>query len=393
MPELLYAGFDTLEVSFQGALKSESLEVLRNAKDEASKTREDQLIGVGPGNVEGHVPAHGMTGGYAFVFDTGFMGEQWTFMDSEDTSRWNIAIKVRAANLACHSYQEIKERIQQRLTDIGCIALQESIRRADFAMDFLMPEDFELNQDQVVAHSHSKVSSHWGEKDAGSEKQNHPSTVFRGRKLESITIGKMPGRQVIIYNKRKAAIEKQTPFWFKVWDIDPKDTTKHVWRVEFRAGKKELKDKYNLRSFKDFEDSIGDVFVNTAEKIRYIDDGQSVSNISRANPHPLWEAARATLDDNLFQFRSGLLPGQLKEVIREYQEKIYWQQILGNAASLTVTKGLRKKDIISTFPQEISDGIRNIAKDANSTFWKSHFRASRQLFFIKDSDELNPSLE
>jgi hypothetical protein len=382
MPELLYAGFDTLEVSFQGALKSESLQILRNAKDEAAKTREDQLIEIGPGKVDGHVPAHGMTGGYAFVFDTGFMGEQWTFMDSEDTSRWNIAVKVRAANLATHSYQEIKERMQQRLADMGCIVLQESIRRADFAMDFLMPEDFELNQDQVVAHSHSKVSSHWGEKDASSEKQNHPSTVFRGRKLESITIGKMPGRQVIIYNKRKAAIEKQTPFWFKVWNIAPKDTTKHVWRVEFRAGKKELKDKYNLRSFKDFEDSIGDVYCNTAEKVRYIDDGQAISNISRSRPHALWQAVADTLESNLFEYRSGLLPKQLKEIIREQQEEIYWQQIQGNIAGLAVVKGLEAYEIRTGYPQQISSTLASSINEEGGRFWKSFDRATSKLNFI-----------
>lgn len=381
MPELLYAGFDTLEVSFQGALKSESLEILRNAKDEAAKTREDQLIEIGSGNVEGHVPAHGMTGGYAFVFDTGFMGEQWTFMDSEDTSRWNIAVKVRAANLAAHSYQEIKTRIQQRLTDMGCSVLQESMRRADFAMDFLMPEDFELNQDQVVAHSHSKVSSHWGEKNADSEKHNHPSTVFRGRKLESITIGKMPGRQVIIYNKRKAAIEKQTPFWFKVWNIDPKDTTKHIWRVEFRAGKKELKDKYNLRSFRDFEDSIGDVFTNAAEKVRYINDGKPVSNISRAQQHPLWLAVTNTLERNLFEHRSGLLPSQLKEVIREHQKEVYWQQVRGNVAGLSVVLNLRDEDIATKFEQELLSVFSSDFRDQNSNFWSSRARAEKRLVF------------
>ena len=381
MPELLYAGFDTLEVSFQGALKSGSLEILRNAKDEAAKTREDQLIEIGPGKVYGHVPAHGMTGGYAFVFDTGFMGEQWTFMDSEDTSRWNIAVKVRAANLAAHSYQEIKERIQQRLADMGCIVLQESIRRADFAMDFLMPEGFELNQDQIVAHSHSKVSSHWGEKNVDSEKQNHPSTVFRGRKLESITIGKMPGRQVIIYNKRKAAIEKQTPFWFKVWNIDPKDTSKHVWRVEFRAGKKELKDKYNLRSFKDFEDSIGDVFCNTAEKVRYIDNGNVVSNISRAQQHPLWLAVTNTLERNLFEYRSGLLPSHLKEIIREHQKEIYWQQVRGNVAGLSVVLNLRDEDIATKFGQELLSVFSSDFRDQDSKFWSSRARAEKRLAF------------
>lgn len=65
----LYAGFDTLEVAFLGALPTEALEVFREAKQEAAKQQERQLVTIGPGNVKGHIASHGLTGGYAFYFD------------------------------------------------------------------------------------------------------------------------------------------------------------------------------------------------------------------------------------------------------------------------------------------------------------------------------------
>lgn len=42
--KLLYAGFDTIDVAFQGALDKETLEVLKQAKAEAAKRQEKQLV-------------------------------------------------------------------------------------------------------------------------------------------------------------------------------------------------------------------------------------------------------------------------------------------------------------------------------------------------------------
>ncbi|MEH6478152.1 MAG: hypothetical protein V7727_20835, partial [Sneathiella sp.] len=268
----LYAGFDTIEVAFLGALQEDALEVFREAKQEAVKQQERQLVTIGPGNVKGHIASHGLTGGYAFLFDTGLTGDIWSFKDTADPSKWNIAVKPHASALACHSYEETKERILNTLKDMGCRYGIESIRRVDFAMDFLMPEAFKLNHMQFVSHHRCKVTPYFGGKGETKEKDtNKVALVFRGRCTESVTIGSPSGRQVIVYDKRKAAIAKQAYFWFKVWGINRKDTTKNIWRVEFRAGKKELKDKFNIRTFIDLENSIGDVFNDTVEKIRYLD--------------------------------------------------------------------------------------------------------------------------
>ncbi len=67
---------------------------------------------------------------------------------------------------------------------------QESARRVDYAMDFLMP-DFEPQLDLVVAHGHAKVQPHYGEP-INPPTTDKASAVFRGRRLETITVGKMP---------------------------------------------------------------------------------------------------------------------------------------------------------------------------------------------------------
>ncbi len=320
----LYAGFDTIEIAFQGALPLEALETFRDAKQNAKKDQERQLVTIGPENVAGHIASHGLTGGYAFLFDTGPTGDLWSFKDTADPSKWNIAVKPHASALACHSYQETKERILETLKAMGCRFGAESIRRVDFSMDFLMPETFELNHMQFVTHHRSKVSPYFGSKGETKETDTDKcALVFRGRRTESVTIGKMPGRQVIVYDKRKAAIEQRAYYWFKVWEIDPKDTTKNIWRVELRAGKKELKDKWNIRTFDDLENSIGDVFNDAIEKIRYLDDFQTDGNVTRQRMHPLWLAAIVCLSKKLIDYRSGLVPGQIREVFRDKQIETY----------------------------------------------------------------------
>ena len=380
----LYAGFDTIEVAFMGALPHDALTLMAETKKEAIALQDKQLITIGPGEVEGFIIEKGLKGGYAFMFDTGPLGELWTFKDNADPSQWNISVKVHASALACHSYQETKDRIFGRLKDMGCIFGTESVRRIDFAMDFLMPKTFELNHEQFVAHNRAKISPYYGEKaKTPQEDENSPSCVFRGRKTESVTIGKMPGRQVIVYDKRKAAIAKRALFWFKVWGLYPKAPDLNVWRVELRAGKKELKDKWGLRTFKDLENGIGDAFSDAAEKIRYLDDFQSDANVTRQRLHPIWMAVHKCLEQDLMKYRSGLVPGQVRDVYFDQHVETRLQQMMGSIAALASAFELSEEEIKESFSHQIAQTVSNRINDPETTFWESKARAAKRVALIK----------
>lgn len=194
-------------------------------------------------------------------------------------------------------------------------------------------------------------------------------------------VGKMPGRQVIVYDKRKAAIEQRAYYWFKVWEIDPKDTTKNIWRVELRAGKKELKDKWNIRTFTDLENAIGDVFNDAIEKVRYLDDFQTDGNVTRQRMHPLWKAATECLSKKLIDYRSGLVPGHVREVIREHVIETYVQQIVGNAAGLAAVLDLTDDEIRETLGRDIGQTISNIINTPDTRFFESRDRAQKRMIF------------
>ncbi|MCC3305535.1 hypothetical protein [Sneathiella sp. HT1-7] len=379
----LYAGFDTLEVSFQGALPKETLIELAEAKKIAVKNHENELITIGPGEIEGHVGESGMKGGYAFTFGTGPLGELWSFKDNANPSEWNIGVKVYAEALAAYSYWEIKERLYQRLKDMGCTYGKESLRRVDFAMDFLMPDTFSISTEQFVVHHRSKISPYLKfEEEYYDTGKSDGTYVFSGGRIETVTVGKMPGRQVCVYDKRRAAISLGKLFWFTLWRIDPKDRTKNVWRVELRAGKKELKDRWSIRTFADLENSIGDVFVEMANKIRYHDEIQTDANVTRQRQHPLWDAVHEVLDRNLTDYRSGLLPNQVKMVVAEEQREIYITQIMGLVAGIAVIDGLEKEEILNILPSQVADIIAGRVGAPNTKFFESVIRAQRRLLFI-----------
>ncbi len=59
----------------------------------------------------------------------------------------------------------------------------------------------------LAAHPRTRARPGWSK----AADTTHPAAVLSGRRLESVTVGKMPGRQVIVYDKRREAIERNNP--------------------------------------------------------------------------------------------------------------------------------------------------------------------------------------
>jgi hypothetical protein len=382
--ELLHAGFDTMDVAFAGALPFDALAKLETAREEAQERQEEVLTSIGPGNVEMHVQGSGMRGGYAYVCDTGPLGCIWRFKKNSDASQWNIFASPNATMLLAHGYEGTRDKLWQTLDDMGAIVTGHSINRADVAIDF-RTRGFELRQAQFVAHSHTKIGTYWSER--GDEPDSdQPGAVWRGRRAESVTIGKQPGRQIIVYNKRREATERQKYFWFDAWGVNQHDPNLEVWRVEVRAGKHELKEKYQIRTFKDFEAGIGDVITNSLDAIKYLDDRQSDSNVTRQTLHPLWIEAQKISSENLIEFRSGLTPGQIREVIREQAYRQYLNLCIGNGIGLGICAEMSDEELREHLPTVIAEQAQTMFKKDPKRLDKSIQRTRERLYFIEPTD-------
>lgn len=380
MFELVYAGIDTLDLAIKGCLSVETLKILEAAREEANESQAQALRTIGPGKVDVHVSGHGLRGGYTYVIDTGPVGFKIFIKKNSAPSQWNLFVSIKATTLLSNGTEGSQEHLWDVLQRMGALITDHSINRVDFAMDF-KTRNFELHIDQFVAHAHAKVRPYWGDKPKQTDK-NQPSAVIRGRQLESVTIGKQPGRQITVYDKRREAISRQKKFWFKAWDIDPKDPSIEVWRVEIRAGKKELKDRWQIRRFEDLDAAIGDVCLHALSEVRYLADRQTDSNVTRQQLHPLWKAAIETVTDKLAEFRSGLLPGQIIEIERELAQERYITLITSNGIGLGVALGLSDEDIKAELPDIVRLNVMAAIEEESERVSKSIKRARERLHFV-----------
>lgn len=381
----VYRGWDSLDVAFQGALPDATLTTLREGKARAIQAGEPTLIDVV--GAMGHVGETGARGGYAFRFDTGPDGEIWTIKDSPDPSQWNIRVSVRAAQLAVGGYAGVKLALLDRLKAWGAVVLSESIARVDFAMDFEAP-DFDLRPDDFVCHSRSTVAEHANMIPRGGE-QSEIGVRYKGRRPSSVTIGMMPGRQVIVYDKRREVLTQPGKgFWLDVWGTT-RDDCPAIWRVEVRAGKDHLKD-WRIATFEDLEARGGDMMIATMQAVRLTVPG-SDSNVTRAALHPLWQRATAIVADAMADHVSGAERGRVVEGRREELQAMYRQQVVGLATGYAVAAGLSLADAVATLAGEVGDEITAYVIGRRRDFDRKFNRATRRMFFLGEGGAAAPA--
>lgn len=381
LPTLLYSGFDTLDFAIQGLLPFEGLEQLKSAKEEAQKSSNSVQIELGPDKIPVKVLGGGRNGGYAFQVSRGPVGAIYAFKDSQNASDWNIFVNIGSAMLLQHGYHRAKEIVFADLKGFGALIGQISINRVDYCFDFLM-QDFAPRAEQVIAPPTCTKSGYL----EGRRIEDKSMFAFRGRNLETLTVGKMPNLQLQIYNKRREVIQKQKPYWFDAWNIDPNDKTKQVWRVEVRAGSNHLKKRWGLRSFQDIENCLGDIVIRAIENIRYLDDDQDYEtvNVSRARLHPLWEVLRSEAMRSLFEYRSGLCPGAIQKHLRNEYLNISKQGIFAYARRYAVGLGLTDEQITEDLPQIIADTVAFEIANDQDRFLDKTYKSQQKVLFIED---------
>lgn len=360
----LYANFDGLDMAFHGRFSEKIFFALEAAKHEAQQARRDHLAMIG--DLECHVAETGGRGGFGFRIDTGPDGEIW-WIKKTDKDGWNCRVSVKsAAFLQYGGLDAIAARLGDKLVRLGWQGSasseghKEAVSRVDFAMDFLAP-GLSLDPRGFVTKA-SKRDHH-------SDDPLDPDAHWMGSRCTGVTIGKMPGRQIVVYDKTRDAIQKRKDEWFSAWDIDKEDKGARVWRIEVRAGKKHLREQWGLRTLKDVQDAIGDVYLAALDNIRYcfLDN----TNVTRRGIHPLWEQARDYLLRKVKDTFAGLMPGVIKEVTKQRAAKnisalmrglsMTYAAIMGETAgSLELVPGLVAKDVglwISTDPKECREKL------------------------------------
>lgn len=344
---VVHRGFDTIALSIQTNISHQLFELLNSEREKAEESGNPVRFSYGGADFD-LLPYGGK--GYRFILKGGPLEVTWFIKKPNPRDTWGIRISVGSTLLATQGLGYARAYIDKTLARLGVRfgAHQVSVSRVDFCVDVLAPE-FELVPEQFVIHSHTNRADHL----AGPDDMRSNG---KSGKFTSVTVGKMPGRQVILYDKRREVIDRNKPLWWDIWNanlaldgfpaLDPSDATQsRVWRIEVRAAKDLLKDRWQIRTWAQLDAMFGDVVAEAFQKVRYCEPDPTDTNRARWPNHPIWELAAGSSDEDLLELRSHVDPEKVKHVHKDEHIRLILSQIVGNATTLAALEGTEEGDL------------------------------------------------
>ncbi|TFL15948.1 hypothetical protein [Jannaschia formosa] len=355
--DVLYSGFDGLDLALKFNIGGDFAAYLEAKQKEAAAARYDV-----PGEWEGEtftVASTGGQGGYAFRLDTGLTDEVWFLKRPNARDPWGVRVSAKSAALLAHGLDGWQRKMEATALAFGAepIPRTTSIARIDLAVDILAP-DFELDDDAFVMHSRSNRKAI----------KEIIQTNGRSGRLTSVTIGKMPGRQVILYDKREEVLTKRKVEWPLVWnarrrqlgqpDLDFSDAdSSRVWRVEVRAGKHHLKKHWGVTGWGDLHTSLPHMLETTRDVVRYCAPSPD-SNRSRWPIHELWSVAQTELLDRLALRPPCIDPVTIRHETALDKIEVLTSQCTGILIGIAALKGVEASHF-QTFLAETTTRVSN----------------------------------
>lgn len=280
-----------------------------------------------------HVLESGARGGYRYTCDTGPLGATWFFKVPSPSDPWGVRVSAKSLPLALYGIRAEEADFLAFVTTL-CGKLTHdavSLGRVDYCLDFLIP-DFDLVPEQFVMHSRLTRTT-----------DREASEVGRSGRATSIRIGKMPGQQVAVYDKRADVLAKSKAAWWEIWNsnraaqglppIAPDNTQRSLWRVEFRAGKNFLKKQKGITTLDHFLRVGGSLFSEMAEGVRFVSPAED-TNRARWPSQPLWLVVQSNLAAGLREMTDALPASRALEIASAELVDILDKQILGCEATL-----------------------------------------------------------
>lgn len=376
---LIHKGLDNLDLAYCLQLSKGVTEQFDNAKAQAAK--QNNPIAVKINDVWFNFAPTGAAGGYAYRMDTGPLGEIWCFKRPSPRDPWGVRVSVSAVRLALHGLKKTREHLEDvlRKLEMNPKPGDESIARVDFAMDFLYPE-LELDERHFIRHPRSSHSKH------GAMMPEVYRESGSGGRVTGLTIGKNPGRQIIVYDKRNEVIQTGKSHWLEIWnqnrkamDLPPLDITdptkSRVWRVELRAYKKHLKDDCQIKTWSDLQRGMVDMFMAMTDDVRF-QVPTADSNRSRWPNHPLWDRVRSEINDHLMSVQSFASAESIKELMRSERDQMIQKQIDGCLISRAGLNGIADDGL--------EDFIRYALEESLESFRRFQNRTDRKLQEARD---------
>lgn len=377
--EIIYQNFDTIEISFQCAISGYVLKQLERAKKEAQSIKNSFYAEIGQNKLPVMVGETGAKGGYTYQFSTGHDGHIWLIGDRDNRTHWNVRVKVRSLCLALYGYEATKVKILDILDndlrakgpDDNFGIPVERISRFDYCVDFILEDKFQPKYEDFVCACRTKKSQ------IGDLPYKQVST---GDHIDTLMIGKMPNKQITIYNKTKEIIASKKSYWWDIWEINKKEFNKTIWRVEIRAGKKEL-NKWNLRKFEDFEQIVGNVINKILNDYKHTKPNKNDLNRTRWPISTIWINIIKAIKKDLFKYTDKENAPIILNKIKTELIECYKKQIQGLLTGYNAATGRDISEIPGVLEQFCGDFLEEISQNPNK-FIQKHDKKVKEFTFL-----------
>lgn len=376
---LIHKGFDNLDLAYCLQLPASVVPKFEEAKANAAKVNAPVPVTVN--GLWFNVAPTGAAGGYVFRMDTGPLGEIWCFKRPSRRDPWGVRVSVSAVRVALHGLKRTREHLESvlRTLEMDPKPGDESIARVDFAMDFLYP-DLELDERCFIRHPRSSHAKH-----GPLEAETYHESGSGGR-VTGLTIGKNPGRQIVVYDKRNEVIQTGKSHWLEIWNHNRKEAgkppiditdpaTSRVWRVELRAYKKHLKDDWKIKTWYDLQTHIVPMFMAMTDDVRF-QVPTADTNRSRWPNHPLWDRVREEIDDHLMNVQSFASIDRVRELLRSERDEMIQKQIDGCLIARAGLNGIADEGL--------EDFVRFALDESLEAFRRTQSRTDQKLQEARD---------
>jgi hypothetical protein len=316
----------------------------------------------------------GKRGGYAFTFRVDGFNAVWFAKKPKAKDPWGLYVSIGSRELALHGLSKTRENLATLCGALGFRIPPDgtSINRVDFAVDILAP-GFVLDPDAFLFHSRAN-------RKAIAEVETVEANGRSGR-TTSVTIGKMPGRQVIVYDKREEVLKRRKHEWPLIWNanlktagLPPLDLTdrdaSQVWRVELRLGKDALRNRHDIRGWGTLYEHLQEEMDQLVQDVT-LHIPSADSNRSRWPRHPLWPVVQDAVATRLFVHDARFSP----EAVQEVDLQAKREELLKLIASLAVSSAYLDSHTPETFEMSLTRMPVRIVR-----FLKRHPRGVQERF-------------
>lgn len=371
--KVIYHGFDGLEFAINASLTETICDALSKAQAQVKGT--DEVCALNVGNDWLHVEATGARGGYAYRCKHPATGDWFFKKHSQSKDTWGIRFSASSHAIAINGLEGLRRKCAELLHEMEISAPDSAYRpsRVDFAVDFILPE-FELDPELFVINSQTSRKDIFDIEKLQVNAKSNRST--------SITVGKMPNRQVIIYDKSLEARIKGKHEWPMIWrkTMGEELNGARVWRVELRVAKRHLKDVWNIDGWFSFYELLPRIMHKLMEDMRYCVAGNA-SNRSRWQMHPVWRKVSEVVAESLFDHTPLLSPEEYTEVKREQKIAELHRQALGLLVSTAAIEGVDTNGFDGYLAKTAAD-FSKTAKKSNPPLDQKIVRAKRRYLHL-----------